>query len=41
MENLVRRGQLSSDILPADETISVMGTLDRIRQLIGVRYPGE
>jgi predicted dehydrogenase len=41
MEDLVRRGQLSSDVLPADETISVMGTLDRIRQIIGVRYPGE
>jgi predicted dehydrogenase len=41
MEDLVRRGQLTSDVLPADETISVMGTLDRIRQIIGVRYPGE
>lgn len=41
MENLVRRGQLSSDAMPADETISIMDTLDRIRGLIGVRYPGE
>ena len=41
MEDLVRRGQLSSDILPTDETISIMDTLDRIRGLIGVRYPGE
>jgi predicted dehydrogenase len=41
MEDLIHRGELSSDLLPADETISVMGTLDRIRQIIGVRYPGE
>lgn len=41
MENLVRRGQLSSDALPAGETVSIMDTLDRIRDLIGVRYPGE
>lgn len=41
MEELVRRGQLSSDMLPAEETIAVMDTLDRIRGLIGVRYPGE
>ena len=41
MEELVRRGQLSSEVLPAEETISVMETLDRIRGLIGVRYPGE
>jgi predicted dehydrogenase len=41
MESLVRHGQLSSDVLPTDETISVLGTLDRIRAIIGVRYPGE
>jgi len=41
MEDLVRRGQLSSDVLPTDETVAIMDTLDRIRGLIGVRYPGE
>ena len=41
MEELVRRGQLTSDAMPADETISVMDTMDRIREQIGVRYPGE
>ncbi len=41
MENLVRRGQLTSETMPADETISVMDTMDRIRDIIGVRYPGE
>lgn len=41
MEDLVRSGQPSSDVLPAGETISVMDTLDRIRELIGVRYPAE
>ena len=41
MEDLVRRGQLTSDVMPADETISVMGTMDRIREQIAVRYPAE
>jgi predicted dehydrogenase len=41
MEDLVRRGQLTSDAMPADETISVMDTMDRIREQIGVGYPGE
>ena len=41
MEELVHRGQLTSDAMPADETISVMDTMDRIRKQIGVRYPGE
>ncbi len=41
MEELVRRGQLTSDAMPADETISVMDTMDRIREQIRVRYPGE
>ena len=41
MEELVRRGQRSSDVLPAEETISVMETWTGSAATIGVRYPGE
>lgn len=41
MEDLVWRGQLTSAAMPADETISVIDTMDRIREQIGVRYQSE
>ena len=34
-------GRTDSDILPIDETVAIMATLDEIRALVGVRYPGE
>ena len=34
-------GRTDSDILPIDETVAIMATLDEIRTLVGVRYPGE
>jgi predicted dehydrogenase len=34
-------GKTESDIMPLDETISVMRTMDRIRAAWGLRYPGE
>ena len=34
-------GLTDSDILPIDETVAIMATLDEIRTLVGVRYPGE
>ena len=37
----VREGRLSSDAMPLDETCAVMETLDRAREQIGLRYPGE
>ena len=40
-ESLVRHGGRASDVLPLTETISIMQTLDEIRALVGVRYPGE
>jgi predicted dehydrogenase len=40
-ERYVAQGTNDSDILPIDETVAIMGTLDSIRSLIGVRYPGE
>ena len=40
-ERLVAAGLTDSDVLPIDETVAIMSTLDEIRELIGVRYPGE
>jgi predicted dehydrogenase len=40
-ERLVSEGNLAGDILPIDESVAIMGTLDEIRRQIGVRYPGE
>mgnify|MGYP000595622053 CR=1 FL=1 len=40
-ERLVASGDLHGDVLPLDETVAIMGTLDRVRELIGLRYPGE
>ena len=37
----VRAGKLESDIMPLDETLSVMTTLDSIRKEIGLKYPME
>ncbi|WP_194395853.1 Gfo/Idh/MocA family protein [Microbacterium atlanticum] len=40
-ERLISEGRTDSDVLPIDETVAIMGTLDEIRELVGVRYPGE
>jgi len=37
----VREGRLESDVLPLEETVAVMATLDEVRRQIGLRYPGE
>lgn len=37
----LRLGKLESDIMPLDETFSIMETLDELRSLWGLRYPGE
>jgi hypothetical protein len=34
-------GKLESALLPIAETISIMETLDEIREQIGLRYPFE
>ncbi|HEX5857026.1 MAG TPA: Gfo/Idh/MocA family oxidoreductase [Microbacterium sp.] len=39
-ERLVAEGNLAGDILPIDETVGIMGTLDEIRRQIGLVYPG-
>lgn len=40
-ERFVSEGLLQGDVLPIDESVAVMGTLDEIRRQIGVTYPGE
>ena len=40
-ERLVAEGRLAGDVLPIDETVAIMGTLDEVRRQIGLRYPGE
>ena len=37
----IRAGKLESDIMPLDETLAIIQTLDRLRQLWGLRYPFE
>jgi predicted dehydrogenase len=37
----LREGRLESDVMPLDETGSIMATLDQIRRQIGLGYPGE
>ncbi len=40
-EQYVASGAHDSDILPIDETVAIMGTLDEVRRQIGLRYPSE
>ena len=35
------RATSGGDLLTIDETVAIMGTLDTIREQIGLRYPGE
>lgn len=37
----MRAGRLESDVLPLDETLAIMGTLDEIRRQIGLVYSNE
>jgi predicted dehydrogenase len=41
VERLVDEGNLRGDVLTVDESVAIMGTLDAIREEIGLRYPGE
>ena len=38
---LIAQGATESPLLPLDETVAVLRTVDRIRQELGVVYPGE
>jgi predicted dehydrogenase len=37
----LRAGQTESPVIPLDETLTIMRTLDTVREQIGLRYPGE
>jgi hypothetical protein len=37
----VRAGELESPVMPLDETLSIMETMDEVRRQIGLTYPGE
>ncbi|MFC2030244.1 Gfo/Idh/MocA family protein [Chloroflexota bacterium] len=39
--NCLRAGKLESEVMPLDETLSIMETLDEIRDRWGLRYPME
>ncbi|MEF3403645.1 Gfo/Idh/MocA family protein [Agromyces sp. CCNWLW203] len=41
VERLVAAGNLTGDLLPIDETVAIMASLDEIRRQIGLAYPGE
>jgi predicted dehydrogenase len=40
-ERFVAEGRISSDVLPIDESVGIMETLDEVRRMIGMRYPAE
>lgn len=40
-ESFIASGRTDSDLLPIAESVAIMGTLDDVRRIIGVRYPGE
>jgi len=37
----LREGRTESDVMPLDETLAIMRTLDELRSQWGLRYPGE
>ena len=41
LERLVATGELAGSILPPEQTVAIMQTLDEIRRQIGLSYPGE
>ena len=40
-ERLIAAGKIGSDILPLTESVSIMATLDAVREKIGLRFPTE
>ncbi len=39
--NCIRSGLIECDVMPLDETLAIMDTMDRIRDVWGLRYPFE
>jgi hypothetical protein len=40
-ERVIADGRTQSDILPMSDSVAIMGIVDRVRDEIGLRYPGE
>jgi predicted dehydrogenase len=41
LERLVTHGERESPLMTRADTVAVMETMDRVRDILGVRYPGE
>lgn len=41
MERVIREGRSGSDKMTPEQSVDVMRTMDRVRERIGLRYPGE
>ncbi|MFA9443999.1 Gfo/Idh/MocA family protein [Egicoccus sp. AB-alg6-2] len=41
VERLLTAGETASPLMPPEESVAVMATMDQVRAAIGVRYPGE
>jgi len=41
LERLVAAGHLAGTIMPPEQSVAIMGTLDAIRKQIGLKYPSE
>ncbi len=39
LERLVREGRSTADVLPPQESVAIMETLDEVRRQIGLVYP--
>ncbi|MHB8095587.1 MAG: Gfo/Idh/MocA family protein [Candidatus Aminicenantales bacterium] len=39
--NRLKEGKIESEVMPLDETLDIMRTMDRIRAQWGLKYPGE
>lgn len=38
---LLRAGRTEPDVMPLDESVAIMGTMDEVRRQCGVRYPAD
>jgi predicted dehydrogenase len=41
VDRCLREGKTESDLMPLDETVTILETMDRLRAQWGLRYPGE
>jgi hypothetical protein len=41
VERCLRAGELESPVVPLDETVAILETIDEARRHIGVHYPSD